>query len=117
MKESIKTKNKLYRLQLKRSSKENINNFKLYKRNLQKLIRQAERNYYEELLKDNIGNIKKSWEVINEIINKKKKSTLKSNKIIVNDKTEENPEIIANAFNYYFVNIGKNISDSVPVCN
>ena len=117
MKESIKIKNKLYRLQLKRSSKENINNYKLYKRNLQKLIRQAERSYYEELLKDNIGNIKKSWEVINEIINKKKKTTLKSNKIIVNDKTEENPEIIANAFNDYFVNIGKNISDSVPVCN
>lgn len=117
MKESIKTKNRLYRLQLKRPSNENIDNYKLYKRNLQKLIRQAERSYYDEQLKNNVGNIKQSWKVINEIINKKKKTVLKSNKIIVNEKTEENPEIIANAFNDYFVNIGKNISDSVPVCN
>lgn len=40
---------------------------------------------------------------MNEIINKYNKTTLKSSNIIVNDKTEENPEIIA--FNDYFVNI------------
>lgn len=61
MKESIKTtKNKLYRLQLKRSSKENIDDYKSYTKNLHKLTRQAERSYYDEQLKDNIGNIKKS---------------------------------------------------------
>ena len=57
MKESIKTKNRLYRLQLKRPSNENIDNYKLYKRNLQKLIRQAERSYYDKQLKNNVGNI------------------------------------------------------------
>lgn len=116
LKESIKTKNKLYMLQLKKPSLDNINIYKKYKRNLQKLLRQAERNHYSELLNNNIGNIRKSWEVINEVINKKKKSTVITNKLLVNGRELKDPERIANAFNDYFVNIGVKLSASLPPC-
>ena len=50
-------------------------------------------------------------------MNNNKKSTFISNKILVNDKEENNFEIIANSFHDYFVDIGKTISDSLLSCN
>ena len=71
LKASIKVKNKLYVLSLKAPTLYNKNKYAKYKRILQKSLRNAERNHYDSLFKQNIGNIKKSWELIKEVINKK----------------------------------------------
>ena len=71
LKISIKRKIKLYLLSRKNPTDENKNIYLNHKRLLQKLLRQSERLHYDDLLKQHIGNIKKSWEIIREVINKK----------------------------------------------
>lgn len=78
-------------LQLKKPSLDNLNMYKTYKRNLQTLLRQAECNHHSELLNNDIGHIRKSGEVINEVISDKKRSTLITNKLLVNGREVEDP--------------------------
>lgn len=112
MKHSIKVKNKLYVLSLKRSTLVNIKRYKDYNRTLQKILRQAERKHYNDLLQENIGNVRKSWEIIREIINVSKKKSQLKNKLKVNDRIVSDSKLIANGFNEYFANIGLKLNES-----
>ena len=116
LKKSIKVKNKLYGLSIKSSTVFNINKYLDYKRKLQNLLRRSERNHYEELFRNNVGNIKKSWEIIKEVINDKKKAKM-SNKFLIDGSTISDNNVIAKAFNTFFANIGKTINDSIPNTN
>ena len=59
-----------------------------------------------------IGN----WNVIKEIIVKEdRSSTMQSEFIIGNDSTT-NPVTIANLFNDFFVNVGKNLAENIESC-
>ena len=113
LKKSIKAKNGLYVKQLKTPSQQNIMNYKKYKNQLDKLTKIAERNHYKELIEENRRNTKKLWNVIKEVINKKGKTVIPSQfklgNNIVNDKQK-----IANTFNSYFSNIGKDLDKIIP---
>ena len=116
LKKSIKIKNKLYVLSLKKQTTYNKNRYTEYKRFLQRLLRNAEREHYDKLFKQNIGNTKKSWEIIKEVINKKRDSKQNS-KFKVNGNVTQNEKDIAEGFNSYFVNVGYNLCKSIPICN
>ena len=57
----------------------------------------------------NSNNSKESWQTINELLNRKPKTT-KINQIIINDKAIVGDKEIANKFNEYFSEIGKKTS-------
>ena len=69
---SIKTKNKLYYRYKKIHCVKNEVNYKTYKSQLQKLMKIAEKQCYQELLTRYKHNMKKSWGIIKNIINKNK---------------------------------------------
>ena len=113
LKKSIKHKNKLYMKQVKSPTASNITNYKLYKRMLNRALKNAERTHYELMLQENKKNSKKLWSILKEVINKKK--TLNTPKqFIINDKLEHNQGIIANKFNMYFTNIGNELAEKIP---
>ena len=56
--------------------------------------------------------IKKTWSVINETINRKPSNKTVNTFIINNEKVTDQTEI-ANSFNNYFVNIGKSLSEQI----
>ena len=69
------------------------------------------------MLKQNKNNLRKSWQVIKEIINKTKNSSPTSNKFIINNKeTVDLKEIVEN-FNKYFVNVGASLTKKIPHSN
>ena len=75
LKESIKTKNKLYVNSTKGNNKEDKSTqYKLYRNKLRHLLRSSERKYYHDLLIEHRNNLKKSWKVIKSVINKRKNS-------------------------------------------
>lgn len=113
LKKSIKVKNKLYVMSIKYPSNENCKKYQDYKRTLNKLLRNLERSHYDNLFKQNIGNIKKSWDLIKEIINKKPSKINKTDFEIGGNKVSDD-NLIANTFNEYFINIGSKISQSLP---
>ena len=86
--------------------------YKQYKNQVNKCIKQTKRTYYISKLA-NSNNSKGSWQTINELLNRKSKTT-KINQIIINDKAIVGDEEIANKFNEYFSEIGKKLAEEIP---
>ena len=72
LKQSIKEKNKLYILQKKQNDDERVLYYKKDRNKLNQLIRSVERKHYLFLLIEHESNIKKSWQIINSVIDKRK---------------------------------------------
>ena len=105
---SISNKNKLYKKFLKKPTHKNEIDYKKYKNKLNHVIKTAKKAYYEKQFVKYKNDTKKTWQTINEVLNRNKtRKNLpdtflqKSSNINVT-----NPQEIANKFNEYFVNIG-----------
>jgi hypothetical protein len=116
LRESIRRKNILYRKYLKCSTSENEKNYKLYRNKLHSLIKIAERQHYQSLISINKNNLRKSWSIIKEIINKKKTKLQNTHFIHNNRKITDNTEI-ASMFNDYFINVGNSLANKIPTGN
>ena len=66
------------------------------------------------MLNESKGNAKKTWDVIKELTNIKRRSDVQPSKLTLNNyDTVSKPQIIAKEFNRFFVNIGKEIAASI----
>jgi hypothetical protein len=111
LKESIKTKNKLFILM--RKGKINANYYKTYRNKLNKLLRITERKHYENLITEHKSDIKKTWQVIKNVINKKKPT--KSSPVFYNGSSNtDDGTVISKNFNTYFVNVGRTLASKIP---
>ena len=63
----------------------NETNYKNYRNGLHKLLKNAERNYYNDQILTNRNNIRKSWSIIKIIINKNKGDQSKQTKFMLSD--------------------------------
>ena len=113
LKESIKRKNQLHAHSKKYGDPVLQCYYKKYRNKLNQLIKTAERKHYHDLLIEQKSNIKKSWQIIKFVINKRKYkmpcTKFKLNGIIIDDGID-----IANKFNHFFVNVGNTLAKSIP---
>ena len=76
-------------------------------------MKHEERKYYENLIINNRNDLRKTWNVIKEVINKSKSDRqikqFKHNNSVVTDNRE-----IASHFNDFFVNIGPTLASKIP---
>ena len=115
LKESIKIKNKLYTKSKKSGDSEKVSFYKKYRNKLNQLIRSAERKHFHDILLEHKSNLKKSWQVIKAVINKRKYTPVNT-KFKVNGATTNDGNVIANKFNSFFVNVGTVLAtDKNPV--
>ena len=110
---SRETKNRLHKTAIMTPTDENILKYKTYKTAYQKIIRGAKKLYFTSKLTENASNPKKTWETLNEILGKAKKSK-EVDQININGVSEKDPKLIANHFNSFFTKVGQEISDTVP---
>ena len=112
----IKQKNKMFIKQKKYQTDNNINEYKLFRNKLNKTLHNAERNHYHNLLEEHKSDLKKSWNILKTVINKKvhKKNPayFRYNNSILKDK-----EVIAERFNDFFVNVGPQLARKIQTCN
>ena len=84
-----------------------------YKKELQKKINIARKNYYLNKFENCRGDSSSTWKLTNNILGRKNKSktphTLTQDDDEITDKNE-----ICNIFNRYFVNVGQNLADAIP---
>ena len=111
---SIKTKNKLYMYYIKHPTDENEMLYRGYKSKLLTLLKRTERDYFNGLLSSSQTNMRKKWSILKEIINKKVSSCYPTH-FNINGTMVSDKHIIANAFNNYFNNVGKNLAEKIPV--
>ena len=85
--------------------------YKIYRNKLHYLLRAAERCHYQNLLYEHKSNVKKSWQIIKMVINKKKSNLVctkfRCNDSIINDKND-----IYDKFNNFFVHLAAAIAPS-----
>ena len=115
---SIKFRNELYK-KMRKSDPNTIEynilstNLNTYNRILKRSIRIAKRRHYQNIFNIYSGNVKKTWSMINDILHKNKQNTrlpvyFKQGEQKISDKKD-----IANKFNAFFTNIGKNLADKI----
>ena len=116
---SINKKDKLYRTLIQTDTNNTIlyerlkTEFNEYRAGLRKTIRKAKRDFYIHIYNRRKNDIKKTWSLINETLNRnlRKQSTYE---FLVDDQMISNPVTIANKFNEYFAHIGSTLADKIP---
>ena len=88
--------------------------YKNYRKIYQKTLRAAKKASIESNLQKNQKNPKETWKILNEVIGKKQGGN-SIPKININGQPSESPADISNEFNNFFVRVGKEISDNVPI--
>ena len=72
IKNAIKHRNQLYKIKINEDTEENVNNWKNYKNILNKIIKNAQKDYYQNLIKQHNNNCIGLWKTLGKIISKKK---------------------------------------------
>ena len=107
---SIKRKNKLYRAKLKNPTPKNTKKFRHYRSKLNHLVIFTKKNYYKSKLDKAQGDMRATWRIINEILNKKKSQPVHISNIVHNGKQFDKKIDIANQLNNFFTNIGPTLA-------
>ena len=89
--------------------------FSNYRRHLKKIIKWAKSNYYSKQFEKNSGDMKKTWQLINSIRGKSKRS-IKPLFIIDNERIIDR-RIIASKFNEYFISIATKMNNQAASDN
>ena len=111
---SISKKNRLYRKQLKNPTLQNVSDFKKYSNLLGKIIKNAKADYYDNKFKENFNDIKKSWDLIREVLKTSKKKEKFPSKFLEDGKPVDDDKSIAEGFNHFFANIGPELAKKIP---
>jgi hypothetical protein len=105
-------KNKLHKIAIHKPNNENCSAYKRYRNLYNTLLRNSKKLYFEENLKANVKNPKKTWDLLKEATNQKYK-TNNINGIQINDLLNENEKDMAEEFNTFFSEVGVKISNSI----
>ena len=113
LRNSIKTKNNFYVISQKHQTVCNVNRYKEYKTKLNRLLKKCEREHYDEKFESYKNDLRKSWNLIKEVINKKRvQGTF--NTFIINDEETCDKQTIVEAFNKFYSSIGPELASKIP---
>jgi hypothetical protein len=109
---SIKIKKKLYHSADK-------NKYKLYRTKITILTRISKKSYFHEYFNNNLTNMRKTWEGINNLINRKRKNhkTITALRCPIKKEMIKNPKDIPDIQNKHFSTIGKKLASKLPNSN
>ena len=111
----IKQKNALYQKYLKKPITYG-GQYRHLRNRVNNLVHNCKNNYYKEKLTLCQNKSKETWAVLNEMLSRTKKSKT-VDEILVNGTKITNYEDIANHFNNFYVNVGPELANNIPVSN
>ena len=104
-------KNKLYNIYIKNPSVENKSKYFKMKRFVAKHVRLAKKRFYKNYFSRYSNDGRKQWDMINQLLNRKRKGNNTIKKLLYNDQIVTNPQHIADSFNEFFCNIAQKLKD------
>ena len=114
--EAIKIKNKMHKNLLDTGDPYLGILYRRFRNRVNKMVMHAERDHYRDLIAENKDNMKKTWQILKEIINKNKKTSI-SSRFMVNNQIIINKQDIADGFNSFYVNVGPTLAKKIPKVN
>ena len=105
--------NKLYKRILNNGNEELKARYKYHRNRLNKLKDILKKKYYERQFELTNGNIKQTWQLINDVLNRKKTETENVTEFKTDNEPVTDGREIVNRFNAYFVNVGPNLAKKV----
>ena len=109
----IHRKNRLYKQYMNRRTHLNKTKYKTLNNKVNKLVRSAKKNYFSNQLEKEKTNIKNTWKILNNALNKNHRKP--RNKIFnINGQIIDNPTQVSDHFNNFFINIGLNQTSQIP---
>ena len=109
----IFTRNRLYKISLRKPTSQNKDKYKKYRNTLTTLIRASRKRYYSDKVVLNKDNKSSLWRTVNDLIKSKKKEI--PNVMTDNDQDINDPTKIANCFNNFFTNIGPTLASTINI--
>ena len=103
----INKKTRLYKQYTRKRTTLNKTKYKTLNNKLNKLLRSAKRNYYSNELEKEKKNIKNTWKILNNVLDKDHKKPCNT-EFNLNGQIINNPNQIPEHFNDFFINIGPN---------
>ena len=113
LRKSINHKNKLYKKAKKYCTAKAEIEYRKYKAILKSLMKSAEKKHYQDIFLKYKGNLRRTWSVIKQVINRNKQMKL-NHKFTHNDKIITDGNHIVNLFNDFFINIGPTLANKIP---
>ena len=114
LKEMIKTKNKLYCKYIKSKTPHDQLIYSKFKSRLRSILRRAERSHYDDLFSRHKTNLRKSWDIIKDVINKKQHNNNTHYTLEIDGNETSDPLLVSESFNNYFVNVGPSLAKAIP---
>ena len=111
---SISKKNRLYKQLINSPNKQRELRYKIYKNKLTHLIRNAKRTYYENRFEIAKNDMKLTWRLVNEVINKRKTKQSLPSAFMSEGKMITDHFEIANRFCKYFTDIDPALASRIP---
>ena len=114
LRNDIKLRDNLFQMKRKNPTPENIANYKKHKNENLSRQRKAEREYYRDQFEIHKNDLKKSWNIIKDIIGKENKHTSKKHTtFLINNHYITDTQTIANSYNDYFINVGSTLAKNI----
>ena len=76
-------------------------------------MRKTERDHYAALFNQHKNNLRKTWGIIKEVINKKKTKPT-ANKFVIINTIVTDTKVISDSFNNFYVNVGPDLAKKIP---
>ena len=93
---------------------ENTENYNKYKNKVLSDVRKAEREYHRQEFEMTKNDVRKSWKVIKNIIDKDQKNNqIQTPQFLFNNRKVSDAVEVANIFNDYFTNVGSNLAEHI----
>ena len=102
LRNAIKHNNKLYIESIKTKCALDETKYKTYRNKLKQVLYQAEKEYYSDLISANMSNMKNTWSILKDIINKKKSQQMQAMFKLKDGSITTNKAVICEKFNNFF---------------
>ena len=114
LRDCIRKKNKLYVHYCNNKTSFNETTYTRYRNKLSRTLKKAEKKHYADILTLSKNNIRKTWQILKNIINKHKKSKCQDKFKLSDGSMTSDKQTISTKFNDFFVNIGPTLARAIP---
>ena len=113
IKESIKSRNALFKKYLDEPSEINKQNWKNKRNCVVQILRKAETDHYASFIKKHSDNSKQLWKRFGNVLGKSKSNNSSTEKLLINNQCITDQKTITSEFNKYFCSVGEKLASKI----